>query len=218
MDLIWVPNFAIFALINSTTLKQEVSMHMKFFIGLIALGFILAFFTNDVSAEANPKVTIKTTKGDIVVELFKDKAPVTVKNFLSYVDDKFYNGLIFHRVIKGFMIQGGGLLPDMSRRATKAPIKNEAANGLSNKRGTIAMARMPDPHSATGQFFINHKDNPGLDHRDSTDQGFGYCVFGRVIEGLDVVDAIANVKTMTKHGHRDVPREPIEIISIEKLQ
>jgi cyclophilin family peptidyl-prolyl cis-trans isomerase len=191
-------------------------MHVKFLIGLIASGFIIALFANDVSAQANPKVTIKTTKGNIVVELFQDKAPISVKNFLSYVEDKYYNGLIFHRVIKEFMIQGGGLLPDMSRRPTKAPIKNEATNGLSNTRGTLAMARMPDPHSATGQFFINHKDNPGLDHRDKTDQGFGYCVFGKVIEGMDVVDAIANVKTMTKGNHRDVPREPIEIISIEK--
>jgi len=192
-------------------------MHVKFFIGLIALGFILAFFTNDVSAETNPKVLIKTTKGNIVVELFKDKAPVTVKNFLSYVEDKFYSGLIFHRVIKGFMIQGGGMTSEFARRATKDAIKNEATNGLSNKRGTIAMARMPDPHSATAQFFINHVDNPGLDHKDTTDGGYGYCVFGKVVEGMDVVDAIANVKTMTKHGHRDVPRETIEIISIDEV-
>ena len=191
-------------------------MHMKFLIGLIAFGFIIAFFANDVSAQANPKVTIKTTKGDIVVELFQDKAPISVENFLSYVEDKYYNGLIFHRVIKEFMIQGGGLLPDMSKRATKAPIQNEATNGLSNARGTLAMARMPDPHSATGQFFINHKDNSSLDHRDKTDQGFGYCVFGKVIEGMDVVNAIANVKTMTKRGHQNVPRESIEIISIDK--
>ncbi len=191
-------------------------MHVKFLIGVIAFGFIIAFFANDVSAQANPKVTIKTTKGDIVVELFQDKAPISVKNFLSYVDDKYFNGLIFHRVIKGFMIQGGGLLPDMSKRPTKSPIQNEATNGLSNSRGTLAMARLPDPHSATGQFFINHKDNSGLDHRDKTDQGFGYCVFGKVIEGMDVVDAIANVKTMTKRGNQNVPREPIEIISIDK--
>lgn len=190
-------------------------MFVKLLIGLFAFTLILSFSVSQAAGETNPKVTVKTSKGDIVIELFQDKAPGTVKNFLSYVNDKYYNGLIFHRVIKGFMIQGGGLLPDMSRRPTKAPIKNEAANGLSNTRGTIAMARMPDPHSATGQFFINHKDNVGLDHRDNTDQGFGYCVFGKVIEGMDVVDAIANVKTMTKGSMRDVPREPIEIISIE---
>ncbi|MFC2166118.1 peptidylprolyl isomerase [Acidobacteriota bacterium] len=193
-------------------------MFVKLLIGLFAFTVILSFSTSQASGQANPKVTIKTTKGDIVVELFQDKAPGTVQNFLSYVDDKYFNGLIFHRVIKGFMIQGGGLLPDMSRRTTKAPIKNEATNGLSNTRGTLAMARMPDPHSATGQFFINHKDNVGLDHKDKSDAGFGYCVFGKVIEGMDVVDAIANVKTMTKNGHRDVPREPVEIISIEKNQ
>lgn len=191
-------------------------MFIKLLMGLFAFTVMLSFSASQASAQANPKVTIKTSKGDIVVELFKDKAPGTVDNFLSYVDDKYYNGLIFHRVIKGFMIQGGGLLPDMSRRPTKTPIKNEATNGLSNTRGTLAMARMPDPHSATGQFFINHGDNASLDHRDKTDQGFGYCVFGTVIEGMDVVDTIANVKTMTKRGHRDVPREPIEIISIEK--
>jgi len=177
---------------------------------------MLTFSVSQASAEVNPKVTIKTTKGNIVVELFKDKAPGTVANFLSYVDDKYYNGLIFHRVIKGFMIQGGGLLADMNRKPTKEAIKNEATNGLSNTRGTIAMARMPDPHSATAQFFINHGNNPGLDHKDKTDQGFGYCVFGKVIEGMDVVDAIANVKTMSKRGHQDVPRETIEIISIER--
>ena len=193
-------------------------MFVKLLLGLFAFSLILSFSVSDASAAANPKVIIKTTKGNITVELYKDKAPITVKNFLSYVDDKFYNGLIFHRVIKGFMIQGGGMTSEFARRATKDAIQNEATNGLSNRRGTIAMARMPDPHSATAQFFINHADNTGLDHRDKTEQGFGYCVFGKVIEGMDVVDAIANVKTMTKRGHRDVPRETIEIISIERVE
>ena len=193
-------------------------MFVKLLIGLFAFALILSFAVTQASAEANPKVMIKTTKGNIVVELYKDKAPITVKNFLSYVDDKFYNGIIFHRVIKGFMIQGGGMTSEFARRATKDAIKNEATNGLSNTRGTISMARLPDPHSATAQFFINHADNPGLDHKDKTDGGYGYCVFGKVIEGMEVVDAIANVKTMTKRGHRDVPRETIEIISIEKAE
>ena len=160
---------------------------------------------------------MKTSKGDITIELFADKAPVTVENFLSYVDDKFYDGTIFHRVIKGFMIQGGGLLPDFTEKVTKGTIKNEASNGLSNKRGTIAMGRRMEPHSASAQFYINHIDNPGLDHTAKTDEGYGYCVFGRVIEGLDVVDIIANSLTMTKNDMRDVPRETIEIISIRRL-
>ena len=193
-------------------------MFVKLLIGLFTASLVLSLSVTQASAEANTKVMIKTTKGDIVVELFKDKAPITVKNFLSYVDDKFYDGLIFHRVIKGFMIQGGGMTAEFARRATKDAIQNEATNGLSNRRGTIAMARMPDPHSATAQFFINHADNTGLDHRDKTEQGFGYCVFGKVLEGMDVVDAIANVKTMTKRGHRDVPRETIEIVSIERIE
>lgn len=161
---------------------------------------------------------MKTTMGDITLELYQDKAPATVKNFLGYVDDKFYDGTIFHRVIKGFMIQGGGHTADMSKKPTKGPIKNEADNGLSNRRGTISMARMPDPHSATSQFFINLVDNVNLDFRAKTDQGYGYCVFGKVISGMDVVDAIANVKIMTRHGMQNVPRETVEIISIRKVE
>jgi cyclophilin family peptidyl-prolyl cis-trans isomerase len=147
-----------------------------------------------------------------------DKAPVSVKNFLGYVDDKFYDGTIFHRVIKGFMIQGGGHTVDMNKKPTKGAIKNEADNGLSNKKGTIAMARMPDPHSATAQFFINHADNDNLDFSAKTDQGYGYCVFGKVVAGMDVVDAIANVKIMTRRGMQNVPRETIEIISVTKVE
>lgn len=161
---------------------------------------------------------MKTTMGDITLELYQDKAPDTVKNFLGYVDDKFYDGTIFHRVIKGFMIQGGGHTADMSKKPTKGPIKNEADNGLSNQRGTISMARMPDPHSATSQFFINLVDNVNLDFSAKTDQGYGYCVFGKVISGMDVVDAIANVKIMTRHGMQNVPRETVEIISVRKVE
>jgi peptidyl-prolyl cis-trans isomerase A (cyclophilin A) len=184
--------------------------------------FILFLFTASpfiVSAGAdNPKVIMKTTKGDITIELYKDKAPITVKNFLSYVDEKYYDGTIFHRVIKGFMIQGGGLTPDFEEKPAQPPIKNEATNGLRNKRGTIAMARTEVLDSATCQFFINHKDNPGLDHRDNTPTGFGYAVFGKVIKGLDVVDVIANVKTMTRGGRADVPRETIKIISVSRME
>ncbi len=193
-------------------------MLIKFFLSAMTVVILLVFPLNNTAAEKNPKVVMKTTMGDITLELYKDKAPTTVNNFLGYVNDKFYDGTIFHRVIKGFMIQGGGHTSDMSKKPTKGPIKNEADNGLSNTRGTIAMARMPDPHSATAQFFINHVDNVNLDFSAKTDQGYGYCVFGKVIAGMDVVDAIANVKIMTKQGMQNVPRETIEIISVRKVE
>jgi len=193
-------------------------MLIKIFLAALVFSLLLAFSISPASGENNPKVIIKTTQGDIVLELFLDKAPLTVENFLSYVDDKFYDGTIFHRVIKEFMIQGGGHLPDMSQKPTKGSVRNEAGNGLSNKRGTVAMARMPDPHSATAQFFINHADNTSLDHQDNTNQGYGYCVFGKVIEGMDIVDLIANTKTMTKSGYRDVPREAVVITSIRRTE
>jgi len=160
---------------------------------------------------SNATVKLETTKGTITIELDADKAPVTVENFLKYVKDEFYNGTIFHRVIPNFMIQGGGFMPGMVQKATNNPIKNEADNGLSNQRGTIAMARTNDPHSATAQFFINHKNNVFLDHTAPTGQGWGYCVFGKVTDGMDVVDAIAGVKTGTNSGHSDVPVENIVI-------
>ncbi len=167
---------------------------------------------------ANPKVLMKTSKGDIVIELYPDKAPVTVENFLAYVDSKFYDGTIFHRVIKGFMIQGGGLTPEMKEKGTKRPpIKNEADNGLKNLRGTIAMARTADINSATCQFFINLVDNTFLDHVPGDPAKFGYAVFGKVIKGMEVVDAIANVATTAKGMHRDVPVEPVVIISVSRL-
>jgi len=190
----------------------------KFYLFLAVIVLFTLGLTTSSLAKANPKVLMKTTKGDIVIELFPQKAPITVKNFLSYVDEGFYDGTIFHRVIKGFMIQGGGYTTELHRKSTKPPIKNEATNGLSNKRGTIAMARTMDINSATTQFFINLVDNTFLDHRDNTPEGYGYCVFGRVIQGMDVVDAIAEVKTMTRRGMRDVPRETIEIISIKRLE
>ena len=145
----------------------------------------------------NPVVLLETTSGDILVELYPDKAPETVANFLKYVDDGFYNNTIFHRVIPGFMIQGGGFTARMQQKDTSAPIKNEADNGLKNDRGTIAMARTMDPHSATAQFFINLVDNDFLNFQAPSGNGWGYCVFGRVTEGMDVVDKIAKVKTTT---------------------
>jgi cyclophilin family peptidyl-prolyl cis-trans isomerase len=164
----------------------------------------------------NPVVLIKTSKGDIKLELYADKAPITVENFLAYVDSGHYNGTIFHRVIGNFMIQGGGFTPDMSQKDTRGPIKNEAANGLKNDRGSIAMARTSAPDSATSQFFINVVDNNGL-NRPSPD-GHGYCVFGKVIEGMDVVDAIRSVRTGRRGHHSDVPEEDVEIIEVTRGQ
>jgi cyclophilin family peptidyl-prolyl cis-trans isomerase len=162
---------------------------------------------------ANPKVLLKTSKGDMTLELYAAQAPITVKNFLTYVNDKFYDGTIFHRVMAGFMIQGGGLTADMSEKVTRPAIKNEAGNGLKNHRGTIAMARLPEPDTASSQFFINLVNNDGLNHKDNSVEGFGYCVFGKVIAGMDVVDAIAKVPTGNKRGHANVPIEPVTILS-----
>jgi peptidyl-prolyl cis-trans isomerase B (cyclophilin B) len=156
-------------------------------------------------------VTLETTHGNIVIKLNEEKAPVTVKNFLNYVNDGFFDGTIFHRVIPNFMIQGGGFMPGMVQKMTEAEIKNEADNGLSNDRGTIAMARTSEPHSATAQFFINHKDNAFLNHTAPTGAGWGYCVFGKVIDGMDTVDTIAAVSTGNSGGHGDVPVETVTI-------
>ena len=156
-------------------------------------------------------VTLKTNHGDITLELFADKAPKTVENFLSYVKDGFYHGTIFHRVIDGFMIQGGGMTPDMEQKTTKDPIENEANNGVANAAGTIAMARTNDPHSATAQFFINVKDNDFLNFSSESMNGWGYCVFGKVTAGMDVVEKIKNVKTGNYGYHQDVPVEAVVI-------
>lgn len=150
-------------------------------------------------------VKINTDMGEIRLHLDADKAPKTVDNFLGYVNQGFYNGTVFHRVIRGFMIQGGGLAADLSKKATAGAVMNEADNGLKNFRGTIAMARTGDPHSATAQFFINTVDNPSLDHKEKSPQGWGYCVFGKVVGGMDVVDRIEGVPTTTRLGYRDVP-------------
>ena len=193
-------------------------MLKKLFLIISIMVVLMAFATTIQANKTNPKVIMKTSMGDITIELYPDKAPITVKNFFSYVDEKFFDGTIFHRVMKGFMIQGGGLTADFTSKPEKPTIKNEAANKLKNKRGTIAMARMPDKDSATSQFFINHVDNPGLDHRDNTPEGYGYAVFGKVINGMDVVDAIANVTIMTRSGRANVPRETITIISIRRVE
>ena len=159
----------------------------------------------------NPRVSLQTSMGDILVELDAENAPISTENFIGYVNDGFYDGTIFHRVIADFMVQGGGMNPDMSQKKTKAQIKNEAGNGLSNKRGTLAMARTQVVDSATGQFFINTVDNAFLDHQNETTMGFGYAVFGKVIEGMETVDAIRQVATGTHGGHQDVPNETVSI-------
>lgn len=159
-------------------------------------------------------VLMETSMGLITLELYPAKAPATVANFLQYVDSGFYEGTIFHRVIDNFMIQGGGMTASMKEKPTQAPVVNEAANGLQNLEGTIAMARTNDPHSATAQFFINVKDNPFLDHKNPTPTGFGYCVFGKVVDGMDVVNKIRKVRTRTVGYFEDVPVEPVTINSV----
>lgn len=165
-----------------------------------------------------PYVELETTMGNIVIELNADKAPNTVANFLNYVKSGHYDGTIFHRVIDGFMIQGGGMDANMSEKATQAPIKNEADNGLKNEVGTIAMARTSDPNSATAQFFINVKDNSSLNYTSPTTQGWGYAVFGKVTEGMDVVNKIKGVPTGKYGSHADVPTTPVVIIHAKVIE
>lgn len=162
-------------------------------------------------------IRMQTNHGVIEIELETEKAPETSANFLQYVKDGFYDGTIFHRVIDGFMIQGGGLEPGMKEKQTRSPINNEANNGLKNDRGTLAMARTQDPHSATAQFFINIADNKFLNHSSPTIDGWGYCVFGRVVKGIDIVDAIRGVATTTKGYHQDVPVDDVVIEKVEVI-
>jgi peptidyl-prolyl cis-trans isomerase B (cyclophilin B) len=179
---------------------------------LLVIVLIVLFSLSKVAfAQDAPRVRLETNLGVIVIELNQKAAPKTVANFLGYVKDGFYDGTIFHRVIPQFMVQGGGMTPDMQRKATKAPIQNEADNGLKNTKGTIAMARTNDPNSATSQFFINTVDNAYLDYTAKTAQGWGYCVFAKVVEGMDVVAKIEKVKTTSKQGHQDVPVEAVVI-------
>ncbi len=191
----------------------------KIFTILLALGLSASVFAESTKTQkkekkmSKPIVEIVTNKGTMVLELNAEKAPETVQNFLTYVNDKFYDGTIFHRVISGFMIQGGGFDAQMKQKETKAPVKNEAKNGLKNARGTIAMARTAAPHSATAQFFINHKNNDNLDYPSF--DSWGYAVFGKLIQGEEVLDKIASVKTTSKSGHQDVPVENVVIETIK---
>ena len=184
---------------------------------LCALLMLAACGPSDDAMEMEQRgthVTIMTSQGDITLRLFADEAPVTVENFLNYVDSGHYGGTIFHRVIAGFMIQGGGFTANMVQKSTNAPIRNESDNGLSNKRGTIAMARTSNPDSATSQFYINHADNPNL---DATPNRAGYAVFGEVVEGMAVVDAIASVKVGNASGHQKVPLQTVAIRDVVRL-
>ena len=188
---------------------------MKQFVFIIGCLLMFGCFSSFGFAEEKkadlPKVRLETSRGNIIIELNAPAAPKTVENFLSYVNDRFYNNTIFHRVIKGFMIQGGGFTEKMQQKSTRAAIVNEANNGLHNLRGTIAMARTNAPHSASSQFFINTVNNTSLDFKAKTGRGWGYCVFGKVIDGMDVVDAIEKQPTTFKNPHRDVPVTPVII-------
>jgi len=185
--------------------------------GIVASLFIVVLAVSAGTGHGlsdKPQVTIETSKGTIVLELYPDEAPKTVANFLNYARWGHYDGTIFHRVIPDFMIQGGGFTPSMKEKLTEMSIENEADNGLRNDRGTVAMARTSDPHSATAQFFINAKDNTFLNHKGKTPEGWGYTVFGRVTQGMEVVDAISTVETGTRGSMENVPVEPVVIIRV----
>lgn len=173
-----------------------------------------SIMNTDKSVKTNPIVVIKTNLGEMKAELYADKAPITVKNFLQYLTEGQYDHTVFHRVIPGFMIQGGGFTQDLKQKATHAPIQNEADNGLLNLRGTLAMARTSDVNSATSQFFINVVDNPFLNFKEKSSAGYGYCVFGKITEGMAVADKISKVAAATQGGHQNVPVQPVEIVSI----
>ena len=188
-------------------------------LGIFLLSFSLLVFSTAGFASDPVKIKMVTNKGDIILELYPDKAPDTVKNFVYYADNNFYNKTIFHRVINGFMIQGGGFTNAQDRKKTPlSPIKNEAYNGLKNDRGTIAMARTSDPHSATAQFFINLKDNDFLNFTRKSMNGWGYTVFGKVVQGMDVVDKIAAVKTTKTAGQQNIPVDPIYIEDVDVIK
>lgn len=194
------------------------AVRLRYLLASLSLILLAAGFTPAAHA-ADPKVQLSTSLGDIVLELDEQRAPQTVRNFLEYVDSGFYDETLFHRVIEGFMIQGGGFNQKYQKKSTRAPISNEAYNGLRNRRYTISMARTTAPHSATSQFFINSEDNRNLDHTNTSQRGWGYAVFGRVVEGKDVVDAISRVRTGAGGPFsRDVPEEPIVILSATRYQ
>ena len=177
--------------------------------------FAFALLFSIAAHAANPQLEMKTSQGTLVIELYLDKAPKSVDNFLQYAKDGFYNGTVFHRVIPDFMIQGGGFTPDMKQKAARSPIQNEAANGLKNEAGTLAMARTGDPHSASAQFFINLKDNSFLDYPGS--DGWGYAVFGKVVQGFDIVQKIGKLPTASAGPHQNVPTTPVLIESVKLL-
>ena len=185
---------------------------------MLFLTSTLSFATENTMSDTQTKVKLTTTLGEIIIQLNAAKAPVSSANFLTYVNEGFYNGTIFHRIIPDFMAQGGGFDTSFNQKAVHAPIKNEADNGLTNRRGTLAMARTNDPNSATAQFFINYKDNSFLNHTSPTASGWGYAVFGEVIEGMDVVDAMAKQATGNRGGHQDVPKTDIVIEKAEVVK
>jgi len=191
---------------------------MKRFVSILVLGLLAGLATGTTLAEegGNPVVVMTTSMGEVEIELFAEKAPISVANFLQYVDDGFYDGTVFHRVMKGFMIQGGGFSADLQKKSTREPIKNEATNGVSNEVGTLAMARTNVVDSATAQFFINTAANARLDHSSPDTRGYGYAVFGRVTSGMDVVRQIEGVATTSKNRMQNVPAETITIESIER--
>lgn len=193
-------------------------MRLPILFMMLFLTTTLSFAKENKMTDTSPKVKLTTSLGAIVIQLNAEKAPVSTANFLQYVNEGFYNGTIFHRIIKDFMAQGGGFDTGFKQKATHDPIKNEADNGLTNKRGSIAMARTPDPNSATAQFFINYRDNAFLNHTSPTPSGWGYAVFGEVVEGMDVVDAMANQPTGSRGGHQDVPKTDIVIEKAEVVK
>ena len=185
---------------------------------LIVVLLIIPYTMLTAKTKETVSVTMETTLGNIVIELYPDKAPKTVANFLKYVEEGYYNDLIFHRAINGFMVQGGGFDKDLKQKKTYAPVVIESNNGVSNLKGTIAMARTNDPHSATSQFFINHQDNLFLDYKAKTAAGYGYTVFGKVVKGMDVVDKIALLKTRSRRGFNDIPDAPAVIKSVNIIK
>jgi peptidyl-prolyl cis-trans isomerase B (cyclophilin B) len=194
-----------------------IAMRIPFKHALALSALIITLGVNDVT-QAATQVKMQTTKGDITLTLDEKKAPQTVDNFVTYARNGYYDGTVFHRIIPGFMIQGGGFTPSMTEKGTRKPIQNEADNGLENNAGTIAMARTPDPHSATAQFFINLEDNDFLDFKTKTAQGWGYAVFGKVTEGMDVVRSIAQVSTGNRGMHENVPEEPVVIEKVSVVE
>ncbi len=185
---------------------------------MLFLTSTLSFATENNMSDTQTKVKLTTSLGEVIIQLNTEKAPISSANFLTYVNEGFYNGTIFHRIIPDFMAQGGGFDTSFNQKAVHAPIKNEANNGLKNTRGTLAMARTNDPNSATAQFFINYKDNSFLNHTSQTSSGWGYAVFGEVIEGMDVVDAMAKQATGNRGGHQDVPKTDIVIEKAEVVK